>query len=91
MILGLIFIFFIPGYSMSLALFPTKLNRIERFAFSGALSIMGGTLAMLVLNMISHVEISALNVFLFLSILTSLCLAVWRVRVVVRRSKDENR
>ena len=88
MILGLVFVFFVPGLSMSLALFPTGLNRIERFAFSGALSIMGGTLTMLILDTIGHVEISAFNVFVSLSILTLLCLAVWRVRLFVGRSKN---
>jgi len=81
MILGAIFILFIPGYAMTLALFKEgELNKIERIALSFALSIATVPLALFYLNWGLGIKINLINLILIVLLIVISSLIVWRVR-----------
>lgn len=75
---GLIFLFFVPGYALTLAIFPKKdFNKIERIGFAGVLSIIADILTTLFIDIILNVPTTAINIFLSLLTLTSIALLLW--------------
>lgn len=84
-IFGLFFLFLVPGYAATLALFPRKdeLGVIERIGFAGALSIVVDILVTLFIDLVLHVPTTALNIFISLVAFTLLCLGIWRLEVFV--------
>ncbi len=93
-IFGLIFLFFVPGYAIMLALFPRKdeLSPIERLGFAGALSIIADILTVLFIDLVLHIPTTPLNIFLSLLTLTVLALLVWRIELhFIRKSEEVQR
>ncbi len=82
-VFGLIFLFFIPGYAITLALFPKKddLTLIERIGFAGILSILADILTALIMDVILNIPLTGFNIFLALLTLTFIMFVVWRVEV----------
>lgn len=82
-IFGLIFLFFVPGYAITLALFPRKeeLSPIERLGFAGALSIIADILTVLFIDLVLHIPTTPLNIFLSLLTLTIIALMIWRIEL----------
>jgi len=77
-VFGLIFLFFVPGYALTLALFPKKeFNQIERIGFAGVLSIIADILTTLYIDIVLNVPTNAINIFLSLLTLTSISLLLW--------------
>jgi len=91
-VFGLIFLFFAPGYAITLALFPEReLNLIERLGFAGALSIIADILTVLFIDIVMHVPTTGLNIFLSLLTLTVVALIVWRIELyVIKNRKGES-
>jgi len=75
---GLIFLFFVPGYALTLALFPRKdeLGIAERIGFAGALSIVADILTTLFIDLVLHIPTTGLNIFLSLLALTGIMLGI---------------
>ncbi|RLI85444.1 MAG: hypothetical protein DRO98_06945 [Archaeoglobales archaeon] len=90
-VFGLIFLFFVPGYALTLALFPRKeeLSLAERIGFAGALSIVADILTTLFIDLVLHIPTTGLNIFLSLLALTAIALAVWRVEVYFIERKEK--
>ena len=53
-IFGLVFLLFVPGYALTLALFPRKeeITLIERVGFAGVLSIVADILTTLFIDLV---------------------------------------
>ena len=78
-IFGLFFLFFVPGFAFTLALFPKKdeLSLIERIGFAGALSIVVDILVTLFIDLVLHVPTTPWNIFISLLYFTEICLGIW--------------
>lgn len=71
MVLGSIFVLFIPGFAWSFAFFKKEeIDVIERIALSFGLSIALVPLSVFYLNYLFHIKITALNSFLVIIVLT---------------------
>ncbi|RLI78394.1 hypothetical protein DRP05_07415 [Archaeoglobales archaeon] len=90
-ILGLIFLFFVPGYAITLALFPRKdeLSLVEKIGFACALSIAADILTTLFIDVVFHVPTTASNIFFSLLTLTLIFLGIWRVEIYIINKKGE--
>ena len=90
-VFGLIFLFFVPGYAITLALFPRKdeLTTIERIGFAGVLSIVADILTTLFIDLVLGIPTTGLNIFLALLTLTVVMLVVWRVEVYLLKKWGE--
>jgi len=72
MIIGSIFVLFIPGFAWTFAFFEkNEIDPIERIALSFGLSIALVTLTVFYLNYLFHIKITAVNSFIVLLILTA--------------------
>ena len=82
-IFGLVFLFFVPGYAITLVLFPKRneLSPVERLGFAGALSIIVDILTVLFIDLILHIPTTPLNILLSIIMLTTVALIVWRVEL----------
>ncbi|MBO8183027.1 MAG: DUF1616 domain-containing protein [Archaeoglobus sp.] len=78
-IFGLFFLFFVPGFAFTLALFPKKdeITLIERLGFAGVLSIVIDILVTLFIDLVLHIPTTAWNIFISLLYFTEICLAIW--------------
>jgi len=73
MILGSIFVLFIPGFTWTFAFFSKdEIDIIERIALSFGLSIALVPLTVFYLNYLFHIKITALNSFAVILILTAI-------------------
>jgi uncharacterized membrane protein len=86
-VFGLIFLFFVPGYAITLALFPRKdeLSTVERIGFAGVLSIVADILTTLFIDLVLGIPTTGLNIFLALLTLTVVMLVIWRVELYILR------
>jgi len=91
-IFGLLFLFFVPGFALLLALFPKKeLSIAERIGFSGALSIVADMLTVLFIDLVLHIPTTALNIVLSLLTLTAFSLIIWRLELFFLKLKEKER
>ena len=91
-IFGLLFLFFVPGFALLLALFPKKeLSVAERIGFSGALSIVADMLTVLFIDLVLHIPTTALNIVLSLLTLTAFALIIWRLELFFLKLKEKVR
>ena len=84
-VFGLMFLFFVPGYAITLALFPKKdeLSTVERIGFAGVLSIVSDILTTLFIDLVLGIPTTGLNIFLALLTLTVVMLVIWRVELYI--------
>ena len=91
-IFGLLFLFFVPGFALLLALFPKKeLSIAERIGFSGALSIVADMLTVLFIDLVLHIPTTALNIVLSLLTLTAFALIIWRLELFFLKLREKGR
>jgi len=91
-IFGLLFLFFVPGFALLLALFPKKeLSVAERIGFSGALSIVADMLTVLFIDLVLHIPTTALNIVLSLLTLTAFALIIWRLELIFLKLREKGR
>jgi len=91
-IFGLLFLFFVPGFALLLALFPKKeLSIAERIGFSGALSIVADMLTVLFIDLVLHIPTTALNIVLSLLTLTAFALIIWRLELIFLKLNEKER
>ncbi|WP_456487769.1 DUF1616 domain-containing protein [Candidatus Alkanophaga liquidiphilum] len=83
-IFGLIFLLFVPGYALTLALFPRKeeITLIERVGFAGVLSIVADILTTLFIDLVLGIPTTAINIVIALLCLTALALLIWRLEIL---------
>ncbi len=87
---GLVFLFLIPGFALTLVIFPRmdEIRLVERVGLAGALSIVADVVTTLFIDLVLNVPTTGLNIFLALLTLTLAALAVWRLEVyfITRRT-----
>ena len=89
-IFGLLFLFFVPGFALLLALFPKKeLSIAGRIGFSGALSIVADMLTVLFIDLVLHIPTTALNIVLSLLTLTAFALIIWQLELFFLKLKEK--
>ncbi|MDF2955618.1 MAG: putative membrane protein [Candidatus Alkanophagales archaeon MCA70_species_2] len=83
-IFGLVFLLFVPGYALTLALFPRKeeITLIERVGFAGVLSIVADILTTLFIDLVLGIPTTAINIVIALLCLTALALLIWRLELL---------
>jgi len=86
-ILGVILVFFLPGFAWTLVLFK-KVNVIERAAISIGLSIALVTLIILVLNMLFDVSINGLNALITIIVITVIPAGIYLLRRLMARNPE---
>jgi uncharacterized membrane protein len=81
-IFGLAFVLFLPGFSMTLALYITKgeIPVITRFALSFILSIATLMLSTLFLDYVIGVDTTHFNILVTLTVIIILMVLTWKVR-----------
>ena len=77
-VLGIIFVFFVPGFAWTLVLFK-QITHLERLVLSFALSLALVTLSMLGLNAVINMSITGLNAFLTIFFLTIIPLVIYSI------------
>jgi len=87
MILFLIFLYFVPGYTLTLVLFP-NMKVSERLVFSGALSVVADITIVLVLNVVFKMKITSFTILSSLIVFSLICIAIWKVRSFVEASSN---
>ncbi|HEX54898.1 MAG: hypothetical protein DRO94_05020 [Candidatus Altiarchaeales archaeon] len=75
-IFGFALTLFIPGFAMTLVIFP-RIGLIERMAFSSVLSICTVMLTALFLDLVLGIDITASNMVIALLSITALFLVIW--------------
>ena len=86
-ILGIIFVFFLPGFVWTLVFF-SRVNILERIALSLGLSIASMTLSIIVLHVLFGMRINGANSLLTIIVITIMALAVYLLkRLITRQSK----
>jgi uncharacterized membrane protein len=81
MIIGSIFVLFIPGFAWTFAFFEkNEIDAIERIALSFGLSIALVPLTVFYLNYLFHIKITALNSFIVILVLTAVPLGYIHLR-----------
>jgi uncharacterized membrane protein len=83
-ILGVIIVFFVPGFAWTLALF-NKINIIERIALTIGISIATVTLSVLILNLAFKIDINGNNALITIAVITAIGLAVYLTRRYMKR------
>lgn len=86
-IIGVIIVFFIPGFAWTLALF-NKINNAERIALSVGISIATVTLSVLALNLLFKVKITGTNALFTIIVITVIGLAAYLVKRRIKRKSD---
>ena len=87
-ILGIILVFFAPGFAWTLVLFK-QINHIERLVLSFGLSIALVTLSVLGLNVAINMRITGLNALLIILLLIIIPLIIYFTRRYVHKRKIE--
>jgi uncharacterized membrane protein len=85
-VIGVILVFFTPGFAWTLILFK-RINRIERLVLSFALSLALVTLSILGLNVVINMRITGLNAFLTILVLTVIPLLIYITRRYTQKRK----
>lgn len=83
-IIGVIIVFFVPGFAWTLALF-NKIKNVERIALSIGISIATVTLSVLALNLLFKVKITGTNALITIIVITVIGLAIYLVKRLIRR------
>jgi len=83
-ILGVIIMFFLPGFTWSLVFFR-GINVIERIALSIGLSVAITTLSILALNKLLGIRITGVNSLLIIIVITVIPLAFYYIRRLVKK------
>ena len=78
-ILGVILVFFLPGFAWSLVIFK-NVNIIERIAISIGISIAMTTLVILVLNVLFNMKITGISSLVTIIVLTIIPAAIYLIR-----------
>jgi len=86
-IFGLLLTLFLPGYALTLALFPKKTSTIERIALGSVLSIALTLLTALTLDLVLGVDFTAENMSISLIILTLAFTLIWFIQTSWLRNK----
>lgn len=91
-VLGLILVFFIPGFTFTWALYPTKtdLTFIVRIALSCVLSIAIVMLSSLFLDSVLGIETTGLNVTIMLLLLSLIFSTLFAVQVILKHYEIQN-
>ena len=86
-ILGIILVFFLPGFAWTLVFFKGKqINVVERIALSFGLSIAVVTISILALNMLIGIRITGFNSLLIIIAVTIIPVAFYCLyRLISRR------
>lgn len=92
-VFGLLFLLFVPGYALMLALFPRgkELDFMERIGFACVLSIVADLLTTLFIDLVLHIPTTAVNIIAALLSLTGLALIIWRVEILVIRVVEKRK
>ncbi|UCD09882.1 MAG: DUF1616 domain-containing protein [Dehalococcoidales bacterium] len=85
-ILGIVLVFFAPGFAWTLVLFK-QINHIERLVLSFALSLTLVTLSILGLNAVIDMRITGLNALLTILLLTFIPLIIHFIRKYRQKRK----
>ncbi len=83
-ILGVIIMFFLPGFAWSLVFFR-GINVLERIVLSIGLSVAITTLSILALNKLLGIRITGVNSLLIIIVITVIPLAFYYIRRLVKR------
>jgi uncharacterized membrane protein len=83
-IIGVIIVFFVPGFAWTLAIFR-RINAIERIGLSIGISIAAVTLSVLILNLLLGVNITGTNALVTVTIITVIPLGIYLARRYVSR------
>ncbi len=84
-ILGVILVFFLPGFAWTLVFFRGKqINVIERIALSFGLSIAVVTLSILFLNIVVGIRVTGLNSVLIIIAITVIPIVIYYLSKLVR-------
>ena len=86
---GFLFLFFIPGFTLSLLFFPrlSDLNLIERLAYSTVLSIGLTMTIVLFMDIFLGVNLTPLNIVSFIGLFSIIVLIIWAgERIYMKRS-----
>ena len=86
-ILGVILVFFLPGFAWTLVFFR-QIPILERIVLSIALSIVVVTLSVLALNRVIGMRISGFNAVLVIGTITSVPLMLYFLKRVTGRQGD---
>ena len=79
-ILGSVFVFFLPGFAWSLVFFQKNITTLERVVLSIGLSIALVTLSILVLNILFHVRINGFNAVITIIVITVIPFVIYFIR-----------
>jgi uncharacterized membrane protein len=79
-IFGLLLTLFIPGYALTLALFPKNTSKTERIALGSVLSIALTLLTALTLDLGLGVDYTAENMIISLTALTIIFTLIWLIQ-----------
>lgn len=85
--LGVILVFFLPGFAWTLVFFR-KINNIERAAISIGLSIALVTLSIIVLNVLFDVRINGLNALITIIVITVIPAGIYFLRRFTARNSE---
>ena len=86
-ILGVILVFFLPGFAWTLVFFR-KVNNIERTALSIGLSIALVTLSIIVLNVLFDVRINGVNAIVTIIVITVIPVVIYFLRRFLARRSE---
>jgi uncharacterized membrane protein len=86
-IVGYILILFVPGYALTLALYPTReeLLLIERIALSFVLSVVGVMISVLFADLYLGIDVTPVNIVVITLIVTFLAALIWQARLFQRK------
>ncbi len=85
-ILGVILVFFLPGFAWTLVFFSGRqINIIERLALSFGLSIAVVTLSILALNKLVGVRITGFNSVLIILVIIIIPVVIYYLKKLVKR------
>ena len=87
-VLGIVLVFFTPGFAWSLIFFK-QISRIERFVLSFALSLTLVTLTVFGLNIVIKLPINGLNTLLTILLLTIIPLIIYFIRRYLQKRMME--
>jgi uncharacterized membrane protein len=86
-IIGVVIVFFVPGFAWTLALFR-NIKVIERIGLSIGISIATVTLSVLILNLFLGVNITGTNALITIAILTVIPLVIYLIRRRINRKSE---
>jgi uncharacterized membrane protein len=85
-IIGILLVFFVPGYAWTLALFD-KIKNVERIAISIGISIATVTLSILALNLFFHVKITGINALFTIIVITAIPLVIYLFKRLIKKRR----